>query len=63
VRTSLWANMTEADRAVLYQQMSDKLPVSHVGDAAEIAQAYLYLMRQTYSTGQVLVVDGGAVLV
>jgi NAD(P)-dependent dehydrogenase (short-subunit alcohol dehydrogenase family) len=63
VRTSLWANMTEKDRAALYQQMSDRLPVGHVGDAAEIAQAYLYLMRQTYSTGQVLVVDGGAVLV
>jgi NAD(P)-dependent dehydrogenase (short-subunit alcohol dehydrogenase family) len=63
VRTSLWSNMVEADRAALYQQMADTLPVRHVGDPAEIAQAYLYLMRQTYSTGQVLVVDGGAVLV
>ena len=63
VQTPLWANMAEADRAALYQQMADRLPVGHVGDAAEIAQAYLYLMRQTYSTGQVLVVDGGAVLV
>lgn len=63
VRTSLWANMAEADRAVLYRQTSDRLPVGHVGDPAEIAQAYLYLMRQTYSTGQVLVVDGGGLLV
>ena len=63
VRTPLWANMAEADQAALYQQMADRLPVGHVGEAAEIAQAYLYLMRQTYSTGQVLVVDGGAVLV
>ena len=63
VRTPLWANMTEADREALYQQMADYLPVQHVGDAAEIAQAYLYLMRQSYSTGQVIVVDGGAVLV
>jgi NAD(P)-dependent dehydrogenase (short-subunit alcohol dehydrogenase family) len=63
VRTPLWSNMEEADRAALYQQVADRLPVGHVGDPAEIAQAYLYLMRQTYSTGQVLVVDGGAVLV
>src|SRR5580704_7678857 len=63
VRTSLWSNMAEADRAALYQKMADRLPVGHVGDPAEIARAYLYLMRQTYSTGQVLVVDGGAVLV
>jgi NAD(P)-dependent dehydrogenase (short-subunit alcohol dehydrogenase family) len=63
VRTPLWANMTEADRKALYQQVADALPVGHVGDAAEIAQAYLYLMRQSYSTGQVIIVDGGAVLV
>jgi NAD(P)-dependent dehydrogenase (short-subunit alcohol dehydrogenase family) len=63
VRTPLWANMAEAERAALYQEVSDKLPVGHVGDPEEIAQAYLYLMRQTYSTGQVLVVDGSAVLV
>jgi NAD(P)-dependent dehydrogenase (short-subunit alcohol dehydrogenase family) len=43
--------------------MADRLPVRHVGDVTEIAQAYLYLMRQSYSTGQVIVVDGGAVLV
>src|SRR4029077_16978647 len=63
VKTPLWSNMAEAEREALYQQMADSLPVSHVGDAAEIAQAYLYLMRQSYSTGQVLVVDGGATLV
>jgi NAD(P)-dependent dehydrogenase (short-subunit alcohol dehydrogenase family) len=63
VRTPLWANMAEADRGALYQQTAERLPVGHVGDAAEIAEAYVYLMRQTYSTGQVLVVDGGAVLV
>jgi NAD(P)-dependent dehydrogenase (short-subunit alcohol dehydrogenase family) len=38
------------------------LPVGHVGEPAEIAEAYLYLMRQSYATGQVLVVDGGALL-
>ncbi len=63
VRTPLWANMAEADRGALYRQTAERLPVGHVGDAAEIAEAYVYLMRQTYSTGQVLVVDGGAVLV
>jgi NAD(P)-dependent dehydrogenase (short-subunit alcohol dehydrogenase family) len=63
VRTPLWANMAEADRKALYHETAERLPVGHVGDADEIAEAYLYLMRQGYSTGQVLVVDGGAVLV
>jgi NAD(P)-dependent dehydrogenase (short-subunit alcohol dehydrogenase family) len=63
VRTPLWGPMSAADREALYRQTADRLPVGHVGEAAEIAEAYLYLMRQSYSTGQVLVVDGGAVLV
>jgi NAD(P)-dependent dehydrogenase (short-subunit alcohol dehydrogenase family) len=63
VRTPLWSNMTEVDRKALYHETAERLPVGHVGDAGEIAEAYLYLMRQGYSTGQVLVVDGGAVLV
>jgi NAD(P)-dependent dehydrogenase (short-subunit alcohol dehydrogenase family) len=62
VRTALWANMAEADREAMYQRLANSLPVGHVGNAEEIAQAYLYLMRQSYSTGQVLVVDGGAAL-
>jgi len=63
VRTPLWSSMTEAEREALYAETGKQLPVGHVGEAAEIAEAYLYLMRQTYATGQVLVVDGGAVLV
>jgi NAD(P)-dependent dehydrogenase (short-subunit alcohol dehydrogenase family) len=63
VRTPLWAGMTEDDREALYQHQAQTLLVGHVGEAAEIAEAYLYLMRQTYGTGQVLVLDGGALLV
>jgi NAD(P)-dependent dehydrogenase (short-subunit alcohol dehydrogenase family) len=63
VRTPLWSSMTEVDRKALYHETAGRLPVGHVGDAEDIAEAYLYLMQQGYSTGQVLVVDGGAVLV
>jgi NAD(P)-dependent dehydrogenase (short-subunit alcohol dehydrogenase family) len=63
VKTPLWAGMSETDRAGFYRDRARKLPVGHVAEAAEIAEAYLYLMRQTYGTGQVVVVDGGDVLV
>lgn len=63
VRSPLWANMSEADRTALYRQMEKHLLVGHVGETEEIAEAYLYLMRQTYGTGHVLVVDGGGALV
>lgn len=63
VKSPLWANMTAADREALYRQTGEKLPVGHVGEVEEIAEAYLYLMRRTYATGQVLRVDGGGALV
>lgn len=63
VKTPLWDSMSEADRTALYQQMNEKLLVGHVGESEEVAEAYLYLMRQTYGTGQTIVVDGGGALV
>jgi NAD(P)-dependent dehydrogenase (short-subunit alcohol dehydrogenase family) len=63
VKTDLWATMPEAEREAMYANIGERLPVGHAGEAAEVAQTYLYLLRQTYSTGQVIVVDGGNVLV
>ena len=64
VRTALWDTiMSEADREGLFAQFAEKLPVGRVGEASDIAQTYLYLMQQGFSTGQVIIVDGGYVLV
>ncbi len=63
VKTPLWAGMAEADRDAMYQRAAQSLPVGHVGEPEEIAEAYLYFMRQGYSTGQTVVVDGGGLLV
>lgn len=63
VVSPLWDDMTDADRARLYRQTAERLLVRHVGETDEVAEAYLYLMRQTYSTGTVLRVDGGGALV
>ena len=38
-------------------------PIARAADPDEVAQAYLYLMRAGYTTGQVLIVDGGGMLV
>jgi NAD(P)-dependent dehydrogenase (short-subunit alcohol dehydrogenase family) len=63
VKSPLWATMPTADRDALYRQTAAQLPVAHIGEVEEIAEAYLYLMRQTYGTGEVLRVDGGGALV
>jgi NAD(P)-dependent dehydrogenase (short-subunit alcohol dehydrogenase family) len=63
VRTELWAGMPEDEREEMFNQVGRRLPVGRVGEAADLAQAYLYLMRARFSTGAVIVVDGGGVLV
>jgi NAD(P)-dependent dehydrogenase (short-subunit alcohol dehydrogenase family) len=63
VKTPLWANVPEGQREAMYRQAAERLPVGHVGEADEVAQAYVYLMEQTYITGQTLIVDGGGTLV
>jgi NAD(P)-dependent dehydrogenase (short-subunit alcohol dehydrogenase family) len=63
VKTDLWASLPVADREAMYAGLAQTLPVGRVGEAADVAQTYLYLLRQPLSTGQTVVVDGGAVLV
>jgi NAD(P)-dependent dehydrogenase (short-subunit alcohol dehydrogenase family) len=63
VRTNLWQSMGAEEREALFANVGKALPVGRVGEASEIAQAYLFLMQEGFSTGQTVVVDGGAVLV
>ena len=63
VRTNLWQNLSERERDDMYESVGNSLLVGRVGEAWEIARAYLFLMQEGYSTGQTVVVDGGAVLV
>jgi NAD(P)-dependent dehydrogenase (short-subunit alcohol dehydrogenase family) len=63
VRTNLWNTLHEQDRNSMYDSLGKSLLVGRVGEAYEIAQAYLFLMREGYSTGQTITVDGGGVLV
>jgi NAD(P)-dependent dehydrogenase (short-subunit alcohol dehydrogenase family) len=63
LRTNLWQNMKADDREQLYESVGKRLPVGRVGEAHDVAQAYLFLMQEGFSTGQTVVVDGGTVLV
>jgi NAD(P)-dependent dehydrogenase (short-subunit alcohol dehydrogenase family) len=63
VRTNLWQTMSASERERLYESVGKSLPVGRVGEASEIAQAYLFLMQEGFATGQTVVVDGGTALV
>jgi len=63
VKTALWNNIPEAEREAMYNEVGRKLLTGRVGEAEDIAEAYIFLMKGNYTTGQVVVVDGGNVLV
>ena len=63
VRTPLWRDMPEADREALFASVGAKLPAGRVGEPGDIAAAYLFLMQAGFTTGHVLVADGGGLLV
>lgn len=63
IRTPLWDDMSEADRSALYDQEAQRVPLGRIGEVDDVARAYLYCMEQSFSTGTVITVEGGALLV
>ncbi|MGR5062385.1 SDR family oxidoreductase [Photobacterium sp. DNB22_13_2] len=61
-KTEAYQDMSEEDKNAMYQRAQNALPVSKVGQASDIASAYRLLINNTYMTGTVIDVDGGALL-
>ena len=62
VRSPLWASMTPASREQLYHDTAAAIPAGRVGEADDIAHAYLFCLTEPFATGSILTVDGGTVL-
>ncbi|MTD54329.1 SDR family oxidoreductase [Amycolatopsis pithecellobii] len=60
--TGMWADLDEQAREALFRQTAETNLVGHVGEAAEVARAYLYCLTSTYATGSIVTVDGGYAL-
>jgi NAD(P)-dependent dehydrogenase (short-subunit alcohol dehydrogenase family) len=60
-RSPLWGNGEGVEQ--LYAQTATTVPLGRVGEVADIADAYLYLISQPFTTGTIVTVDGGALLV
>jgi NAD(P)-dependent dehydrogenase (short-subunit alcohol dehydrogenase family) len=63
VRTPIWDRLPKEQREAFFEARGSALPVGKVGEPADIAEAYLCFMRSGYTTGQIVVVDGGMLLV
>ena len=55
--------MPPADRQEKFDRAASVLPAGHVGEPFELAEAYLYLMRAGFTTGSIVIADGGQNLV
>jgi NAD(P)-dependent dehydrogenase (short-subunit alcohol dehydrogenase family) len=62
VETGMWGEMGDADRKAMAARAGAGLPVGRVGQAADLAQAYLLLMQNGFMSGSVVDVDGGGLL-
>ncbi|EKM59337.1 uncharacterized protein PHACADRAFT_249763 [Phanerochaete carnosa HHB-10118-sp] len=60
VDTELWKDMNTATKQGMFEAAAKSLPVGHVGSPEEIAEAYLFLMKCGFITGQRIEVDGGS---
>jgi NAD(P)-dependent dehydrogenase (short-subunit alcohol dehydrogenase family) len=63
VETNLWDGMPKEDRQKFYLSVGNSLPVKRVGQPEDIGQTFVFLMKQSFATGQTFIIDGGTVLV
>jgi NAD(P)-dependent dehydrogenase (short-subunit alcohol dehydrogenase family) len=59
VKTDLWDGMAAEAREALFRRAEQNLLVGRAGEAEDLAEAYVYLMKNGFSTGQIVVADGG----
>ncbi|MBA3660744.1 MAG: SDR family oxidoreductase [Gammaproteobacteria bacterium] len=63
IDTPRYKTMPEDDRQAMFNQLSEKIPVGHIGQANEVAEVVLLLLNNTFMTGQTIFVDGGHLLI
>ena len=59
IDTPLFSSMPENERKAFFEQTAKSLPVGRVGTSEDVAQTAIYLMVNSYTTGNTVFVDGG----
>ncbi len=62
VDTPMYAGMAPDEKEAMFKEVVASVPVKRIGKPEDIAQAVLYLMRNGYTTGSTLYIDGGTAL-
>lgn len=61
--TPLWRHLSPDDVAATGQYFAGQIPLGRTASLDEIASAYLFLLENTFITGQTITVDGGLSLI
>jgi len=63
IETDLWEGMDDETRKAFFLDQENKNPTGHVGQPEDLAEAYLYCLRDLNATGIVVNSNSGAFLV
>jgi NAD(P)-dependent dehydrogenase (short-subunit alcohol dehydrogenase family) len=59
VKSHLWKELLGDNMDAVFASASAGFPLGRPGTPQEMAQGFIYLMKQTFSTGMCLLIDGG----
>ncbi|MCH6264860.1 SDR family oxidoreductase [Neobacillus citreus] len=63
VDTPIYAGMPDNQRQALFNGIAQQLPVGRIAKPEDIAETYVYLAKNGFTTGTAVLIDGGAHLV
>ena len=63
VDTELWDGMTSEKKQEMFDGIEARVPTGKVGQAEDVAESFLYAMRDANLTGVVLKTDSGSTIV
>lgn len=63
VDTELWDGIEESRRREMFNAASARLPTGRVGRVEDVAESYLYLLKDENVTGSMISTNGGTLLV
>ena len=61
-QSSAYQYLNEADQTALFEQAKNSLPVGKVATTDDIATAYTLVINNSFMTGAIVDVDGGALI-
>ena len=63
VDTELWSHMSEEEKGKMMKGIQERVPTKAVAQSEDIAEAYLYLMKDLNVTGEKICTNSGATLI